>query len=89
MTPEETPITAEAGATKSDASANPANKSGKEKTGGRQCNIRGFRHEMTGQFYALSKEDRAAMAQHCEGIVADFDPQNHRERWLATAIAED
>jgi len=29
------------------------------------------------------------MDKHCEGIVADLNPQNNRERWLATSIAED
>jgi hypothetical protein len=38
--------------------ANPTSNPEKEKTGGRQAHLRGFRHEMTGQFYALSKEDQ-------------------------------
>ena len=61
----------------------------KEQIGGRQCHLHALRDETTGQFYALTDEDRAAMNKHFEGIVADLDPQNHRERWLATAIAED
>ena len=60
-----------------------------EQIGGRQCHLRGLRHEITGQFYALSQEDRAAMNKHCDGIVSDLDPQGYRERWLATAIAQD
>jgi hypothetical protein len=60
-----------------------------EQIGGRQCHVHGFRHELTGQFYALSHEDRVAMDKHCEGILADLKPENHREAWLATAIAED
>ena len=58
-------------------------------TGGQKCNIRAFRHLETGQFYAMSKEDRIAFDKHCLGITSDFNPQTNRERWLATSIAED
>jgi hypothetical protein len=51
--------------------------------------ISAFRDQTTGQFYAMSKEDRVAFNQHCEGIIEDLQPANHRERWLATSIAED
>jgi hypothetical protein len=54
-----------------------------------RCRITAFRDETTGQFYAMSKEDRVAFNEHCEGIVGDFQPATHRERWLATSIAED
>jgi hypothetical protein len=58
-------------------------------SGPQRCRITAFRDETTGQFYAMSKEDRAAFNAHCEGIVEDLQPANHRERWLATSIAED
>jgi hypothetical protein len=61
----------------------------KEQTGGKQCNIHAIRDALTGQFYALSKEDRTAFNTHCAGITADLNPGNNRERWLATSIAED
>jgi hypothetical protein len=54
-----------------------------------RARISAFRDETTGQFYAMSKEDRVAFRQHCEGIIADLQPANHRERWLASSIAED
>jgi hypothetical protein len=54
-----------------------------------RCRLRAVRHEFTGQFYALSHEDRAAFETHCHRIVEDLQPANHRERWLATSIAED
>jgi hypothetical protein len=56
---------------------------------GSRCRISAVRDEITGQFYALSHEDRIAFNKHCAGIVADLAPVNHRERWLATSIAED
>jgi hypothetical protein len=37
----------------------------------------------------MSHEDRIAFNKHCEGIVGDLQPANHRERWLVTSIAED
>jgi hypothetical protein len=58
-------------------------------TGGRRCRLRAIRHQTTGQFYALSQEDRLAFDTHCAGILQDLQPANHRERWLATSIAED
>jgi hypothetical protein len=58
-------------------------------SGPQRCRITAFRDETTGQFYAMSQEDRVAFNAHCQGIVADFQPANHRERWLATSIAED
>ena len=61
----------------------------KEQIGGRQCHLHASRDEITGQFFALTDEDRLAMNQHIAGIVSDLDPQNNRERWLATAIAQD
>ena len=61
----------------------------KEQIGGRQCHLHASRDETTGQFFAVTDEDRVAMKKHIEGIVSDLDPQNNRERWLATAIAED
>jgi hypothetical protein len=54
-----------------------------------RCRLRAVRHEFTGQFYALSLEDRAAFETHCCGILEDLRPANHRERWLAVSIAED
>jgi hypothetical protein len=61
-----------------------------QKSSGQQhCRITAFRHETTGQFYAMSHEDRVAFNAHCEGIIEDFQPANYRERWLATSIAED
>jgi hypothetical protein len=61
----------------------------KEKIGGKQCHIRALRDALTGQFYALSNEDRTAFNHHCAGIVEDLKPESNRERWLASAIAED
>jgi hypothetical protein len=55
----------------------------------RRTRISAFRDDNNGQFYAMSREDRAAYQEHCEGIVSDLQPANHRERWLASAIAED
>jgi hypothetical protein len=60
-----------------------------DETPGKRCRISAFRDETTGQFYAMSHEDRLACNNHCEGIVSDLQPANHRERWLATSIAED
>jgi hypothetical protein len=54
-----------------------------------RARITAFRDETTGQFYAMSHEDRMAFDDHCGGIVHDLQPANHRERWLATSIAED
>ena len=59
------------------------------KTGGQRCRIHAIRHQITGQFYALSVEDRIAFDKHCHGILEDLKPANHRERWLAASIAED
>src|SRR5439155_22055015 len=47
------------------------------------------RHHITGQFYAMSHEDRAAFNKNCQGIIEDINPQSARELWLANAIAED
>ena len=60
-----------------------------EDSGPKRARIGAFRDTNNGQFYAMSREDRAAFKAHCEGIVADLQPVNHRERWLATSIAED
>jgi hypothetical protein len=63
---------------------------GNTASGGQQrCRITAFRDESTGQFYAMSEEDRIAFNDHCQGIVGDLQPANHRERWLANSIAED
>ena len=61
----------------------------KAQIGGRRCHINAFRHEGSGQFYAMSREDRQAFNQHYLGITGDLNPQTNRERWLATSIAED
>ncbi|MDQ1469719.1 MAG: hypothetical protein QOJ99_1199 [Bryobacterales bacterium] len=71
------------------AEANAAGQHTHEERGPQRARITAFRDETTGQFYAMSKEDRAAFNAHCEGIIADLQPANHRERWLATSIAED
>ena len=60
-----------------------------EDRGPERTSISAFRDNNNGQFYAMSREDRAAFKAHCEGIIADLEPANHRERWLATSIAED
>jgi hypothetical protein len=57
--------------------------------GQKRCRISAFRDETTGQFYAMSQEDRIAFDAHCMGIVEVLQPVNHHERWLATSIAED
>jgi uncharacterized tellurite resistance protein B-like protein len=57
--------------------------------GGRRCHLHAVRHETTGQFYALSREDRAAFDRHCQALLEDLKPAGHRERWLAVSIAED
>src|SRR5947209_3237450 len=54
-----------------------------------RARISAFRAETNGQYYAMSHEDRIAFDRHCEGILEDLKPVNHRERWLATSIAED
>jgi hypothetical protein len=69
----------------SDQNQNPK----KEQTGGKQCHVHAHRAAITGQFYALSNEDRVAFDHHCAGIAADLKPVNNRENWLATSIAED
>ena len=56
---------------------------------GKQPPVEAFRRESTGQFYAMSSQDRVAYETFCDGIVGDFNPQSHRERSLAVAIAED
>ena len=61
----------------------------KPQIGGRRCHINALRHEDSGQFYAMSREDRQAFNQHYLGITGDLNPQTNRERWLATSIAED
>jgi len=38
-----------------------------------------LRHEMTGQFYALSHED-AGLRPHCNGIIEDLKPETANER---------
>jgi hypothetical protein len=55
----------------------------------RRCRIHACRDVLSGQFYALTHEDRAAFTKHCEGIVADFQPADNRQRWLAAAVAQD
>src|SRR5437899_4432612 len=47
------------------------------------------RNAITGQFYAMSHEDRAGFNQNCREILEDCNPQSARELWLANAIAED
>jgi hypothetical protein len=37
----------------------------------------------------MTHEDRTAFNDHCEGIVGDLQPADHRQRWRATSIAED
>ena len=71
------------------AEAKAAGQSHHEERGHQRARISASRHETTGQFYAMSHEDRKAFNDHCEGIVGDLQPANHRERWLATSIAED
>ena len=56
---------------------------------GKQPSIEAFRRESTGQFYAMSYQDRVAYEKYCDDMVGDFKPQTHRERSLAVAIAED
>src|SRR6266700_5888008 len=69
----------------------PKNKAGDAASGqgGKRCRIHAFRHAMTGQFYAMSHEDRRAFDQHSKDILADLNPETATERWLATSIAED
>ena len=46
------------------------------------------RHPITGQFYAMSHQDRAAFDKNCKAIIDDINPLSARELWLANAIAE-
>src|SRR5260370_22041781 len=71
------------------AEAKAAGQQTQEERGPQRARISAFRDETTGQFYAMSREDRKAFNEHCEGIIADLQPANHRERWLASSIAED
>src|SRR5437764_7375949 len=57
--------------------------------GKKRCRINATRHGLTGQFHAFSHEDKQAFDQHCEGLMADFDPVTCREKILAMSIAED
>ena len=84
----ETPVAAQ-GATTNPIPAAGSSAKTEGQIGGRRCHLRAFRDDMNGQFYALSQEDRVAFETHRSGIIADFQPQTNRERWLATAIAED
>ena len=54
-----------------------------------KARVNAERHEITGQFYAMSHEDRAAFNKNCKSILEDYNPQSARELWLANAIAED
>src|SRR4051794_32373432 len=54
-----------------------------------RARVNAVRPQSTGQFYAMPHEDREAFNLHCQGIIDDFNPQGYRERWYATAIAED
>jgi hypothetical protein len=71
------------------AEAKAAGQRAQQECGPKRARISAFRHETTGQFYAMSQEDRRAFNAHCEGIISDLQPANHRERWLASSIAED
>ena len=54
-----------------------------------RARIHAQRSVKSGQFFAMPHEDRVAFNLHCKQIVDDYNPQSPRERWLATAIAED
>ena len=73
----------------SPAEDSPVDHAPEDKIGGKRCRIHAFRHETTGQFYAMSHEDRRAFDQHSKGILEDCQPESASERWLATSIAED
>ena len=51
--------------------------------------IHAQRSKPSGQFFAMPHEDRRAFNIHCKQIIEDYSPQSPRERWLATALAED
>jgi len=51
--------------------------------------INAVRHGLTGQFHAFSEEDQIAYEVHCNGLLADFNPQSYLEMTLAISIAED
>jgi hypothetical protein len=57
--------------------------------GKKRCRINATRHGLTGQFHAFSHEDKRAFDQHCEGLMADYNPATYREKMLAMSIAED
>src|SRR5947209_2467620 len=57
--------------------------------GRKRARINATRHGLTGQFHAFSHEDKRAFDQHCEGLMADFNPATYREKILAMSIAED
>jgi hypothetical protein len=54
-----------------------------------RARIIAYREQTTGQFFAMPQEDRGAFKRHCQAIIDEVNPQTSRERWSATAIAED
>src|SRR4051812_3392348 len=60
-----------------------------EKPTNNTAKIDAQRNEITGQFFAMSREDRKAFNKNSKAIIEDINPQSARELWLANAIAED
>src|SRR5882724_12761689 len=61
----------------------------KTEEGQKRSSLNSRRHGLTGQFYALTPEDRTAFDKHCESLLADLKPETYREKQLAISIAED
>jgi hypothetical protein len=79
----------------SDAQLNANRRNARKSTGPRteegkkRCRINATRHGLTGQFHAFSLEDKLAFDEHCEALMADYQPETYREKVLAISIAED
>jgi hypothetical protein len=51
----------------------------KTEEGLKRSQLNSRRHGLTGQFYCLTPDDRAAFDHHCESLLADLKPATYRE----------
>ena len=47
--------------------------------GAKKSSLNSRRHGLTGQFTAMTPQDREAFDKHCAGLLADFKPEGYRE----------
>jgi len=57
--------------------------------GAKKSSLNSRRHGLTGQFTAMTPQDREAFDKHCAALLADFKPEGYRESQLAISIAQD